>query len=101
MTVEDGGATFSLIICEQSLTPSELDLLKSLDGVDKVLVDNNAFTVVFKVDSFLDITASTVINAQQAIKKTLRNITRSNTSSSSDFREHEKDACTKLKEVKE
>ena len=100
MTVEDGGATFSLI-CGKCLTPDELDLLMNLDGVERVLVDNNAFTVVFKVDSFLDITASTVINAQQAIKKTFRNITRSNTSSSSDFREHEKDACTKLKEVKE
>lgn len=81
MTIEDGGATFSLIICEQSLTPDELDHLKSLDGVDKVLVDNNAFTVVFKVDSFLDITPSMVINAQQAIKKTFRDISRSHAAS--------------------
>jgi len=69
MTVEDGGATFSLIIRGQLLTIEELELLKGLDGVDKVLVDNNVFTVVFKTDSFSDITASTVISAQQAIRK--------------------------------
>ena len=78
MKVEDGGATFSLNICGQLLTLEELDHLKSLDSVDKVLVGNNAFTVVFKVDSFLDITASTIINAQQAVKKTLRSKGRSN-----------------------
>ena len=81
MTVEDGGATFSFIIRGQLLTIEELELLKGLDGVDKVLVDNNVFTVVFKTDSFSDITASTVISAQQAIKETLRNITHSHTSS--------------------
>jgi hypothetical protein len=78
MTVEDGGATFSLVICGQFLTLGELDLLKSLDGVDKVLVGNDVFTVVFKVDSFWDISASTIISAQQAIKKTLRSKGRSN-----------------------
>jgi hypothetical protein len=82
MKVEDGGATFSLNICGQLLTLEELDHLKSLDSVDKILVGNNAFTVVFKVDSFLDINASAVINAQQAIKKTLRGITRPDISSS-------------------
>jgi len=97
MKVEDGGATFSLI-CKKCLTPDELDLVKSLDGVDKVLVDNDAFTVVFKVDSFLDITTSSVINAQQAIKQTFRNITRSNTSP--DFTELEKGSCTGLEELK-
>ncbi|NJD56260.1 MAG: hypothetical protein FIA94_07640 [Nitrospirae bacterium] len=76
MKVEDGGASFSLVICEHSLTPEALDRLKSLEGVDKVLVDNNAFTVIFRVDSFLDITPSTVITAQQAIKKTFRDISR-------------------------
>ena len=81
MIVQDGGATFSLIIGEQFLTPDELHLLKNLDGVDKVLVDNNALTVVFKVDSFLDITPSMVINAQQAIKKTFRDISRSQAAS--------------------
>jgi len=80
MTVEDGGATFSLI-CGKCLTPDELDLLMNLDGVERVLVDNNAFTVVFKVDSFSDITPSMVINAQQAIKKTFRDISRSQAAS--------------------
>jgi hypothetical protein len=74
MKVEDGGGTFSLVICGQLLTLDELDLLKDLDGVDKVLIGNEAFTVVFKVDSIFDITTSTVIIAQQAIKKTLRRV---------------------------
>jgi hypothetical protein len=86
MKVEDGGATFSLMICGQLLTLDELDLLKSLEGVDKVLVGNNAFTIIFKVDSCLDITVSTVINAQQAIKKALRDVTCYKTSSSQTLR---------------
>jgi hypothetical protein len=76
MRVEDGGASFSLVIYDQRLTFDNLDILKKLDGVEKVLVSNDTFTVTFRVDSFLDITPSTVINAQQAIKKTFRNITR-------------------------
>jgi hypothetical protein len=81
MKVEDGGGTFSLVINGQLLTLAELDLLKSLDGVDKVLIGNEAFTVVFKVDSIFDITINAIINAQQAIKKTLRNATSYKTSS--------------------
>jgi len=76
MNVEDGGSSFSLIICDQRLTFEELDILKKLDGVERVLVTDNAYTVVFKVDSFLDITPATVISAQQAIKKTFRDKTR-------------------------
>jgi hypothetical protein len=84
MKVEDGGGTFSLVINGQTLTLAELDLLKSLDGVDKVLIGNEAFTVVFKVDSIFDITTSTIIIAQQAIKRTLRNAISHKTSSDSE-----------------
>jgi hypothetical protein len=71
MTVEDGGATFSLIVYDQPLTLEELDILQGIDGVARVLPGNNTFTVIFKVDSFLDITASAVVKAQRAIKKAL------------------------------
>jgi hypothetical protein len=71
MKVEDGGATFSLIVYDQRLTLHELNILQSLDGVERVLAGNNAFTVIFKVDSLWDITTSAVVNAQQAIKKAL------------------------------
>ena len=74
MKVGDGGGTFSLIVCEQSLGINELDLLKGIEGVDKVLIGNDAFTVVFKADSIFDITAATVIKAQQAIKEALRRV---------------------------
>ncbi len=71
MTFEDGGATISLIVRDQPLTLEELNILQCLDGVERVLPCDNTFTVIFKVDSFLDITVSTVVNAQRAIKKTL------------------------------
>lgn len=71
MKFEDGGATFSLIVYDQPLTFDELNILQSLYGVERVLPGDNTFTVIFKVDSILDITVSTVVNAQQAIKKAL------------------------------
>ena len=71
MKLEDGGATFSLIVYDKSLTLDELNILQSLDGVERVLSGDYTFTVTFKVDSFLDITVSTVVNAQQVIKKAL------------------------------
>jgi len=71
MRVEDGGATFSLVIYDQPLTLYEIDTLQSIEGVAKVLPGSNAFIVVFTVDSFLDITATAVVNAQRAIKKAL------------------------------
>ena len=71
MKVEDGGATFSLIVYNRPLTLEELDVLHGIDGVTRVLPGNNAFTVIFRVDSFLDVTASAVVQAQRAIKRAL------------------------------
>ena len=75
MQVNDGGASFSLIICDQDLTFDDINILKKIEGVENILAGDNAFTVIFRVNSFLDINPSTVINAQQNIKRTLRNLT--------------------------
>jgi len=71
MTVEDGGATFSLIVYDQPMTLGKLAILQSIDGVTRVLPGNNTFTVIFKVDSFLEVTVSAVARAHRAIKKAL------------------------------
>jgi len=72
IAVVDGGATSSLIVYDITLTLDELDILQGIDGVVRVLPDNNAFTVVFKVDSFLDVNISAVVKAQRTIKKALQ-----------------------------
>jgi len=45
MNVEDGGATCSLIVYDQPLTLDELNILQSLDGLERVLSGNNTYTV--------------------------------------------------------
>jgi len=71
MKMEDGGAIFSLIVYDHSLTLDELNFLQSLDAVEGVLLGNNTFRVIFKVDSFLDVTLAAVVSTQQALKKVL------------------------------
>ncbi|HET6514034.1 MAG TPA: hypothetical protein VFG09_02655 [Thermodesulfovibrionales bacterium] len=71
MNIEDGGATFSLVVHDRPLTLDEVTILQNLEGVERILLGDNAFTIIFKIERAWGLTGSVIVEAERAIRNAL------------------------------